>query len=77
VVSIDSFSYYGTDDLLSITWLASLKPGGVLGIAGAGLMQEIEGALPKHLQAWWSWGLVFALSAVGGADTGKDRLRDS
>jgi cyclopropane fatty-acyl-phospholipid synthase-like methyltransferase len=53
VVSIDSFVYYGTDDLY-LNYLARfLKPGGVLGIAGAGLMQEIEGPVPDHLRAWW------------------------
>lgn len=53
VVSIDSFVYYGTDDLY-LNYLARfLKPGGVLGIAGAGLMQEIEGSVPDHLRAWW------------------------
>jgi cyclopropane fatty-acyl-phospholipid synthase-like methyltransferase len=57
MVSIDSCSYYGTDDLY-LNYLARfMKPGGVLGIAGAGLMQEIEGTVPKHLQAWWEPGL--------------------
>jgi SAM-dependent methyltransferase len=53
VVSLDSFVYYGTDDLY-LNYLARfLKPGGVLGVAGAGLMQEIEGSVPDHLRAWW------------------------
>jgi SAM-dependent methyltransferase len=53
VVSIDSFVYYGTDDLY-LSYLARLvKPGGPIGIAGAGLMQEIDGPVPDHLQAWW------------------------
>jgi hypothetical protein len=30
-----------------------LKPGGWLGVAGLGLMQEIEGSVPDHLRAWW------------------------
>src|SRR5687767_3668226 len=52
-VSIDSFPYYGTDDLY-LNYLARfLKPGGRLGVAGAGLMQEIEGSVPDHLRAWW------------------------
>jgi SAM-dependent methyltransferase len=54
IVSIDSFFYYGTDDLC-LNYLARfLKPEGFLGIAGAGLMQEIEGGVPVHLQAWWT-----------------------
>jgi SAM-dependent methyltransferase len=53
VVSIDSFVYYGTDDLY-LSYLARfVKPGGPVGIAGAGLMQEIEGPVPDHLRAWW------------------------
>ena len=53
VVSIDSFVYYGTDDLY-LNYLARfLKPGGLLGIAGAGLKQEITGPVPEHLREWW------------------------
>lgn len=54
IVCIDSFVYYGTDDLY-LNYLARLiKPGGQIGIVGAGLVQEIAGALPAHLQAWWA-----------------------
>ena len=53
VISIDSFPYYGSDDLY-LPYLAHfVKPGGVLAIAGAGMTQEIEGDVPDHLQAWW------------------------
>jgi ubiquinone/menaquinone biosynthesis C-methylase UbiE len=53
IVSIDSFVYYGTDELY-LSYLARfLKPNGCLGIAGAGLTKEIEAALPEHLQEWW------------------------
>jgi cyclopropane fatty-acyl-phospholipid synthase-like methyltransferase len=63
VVSIDSFVYYGTDDLY-LNYLARfLKPGGVLGVAGAGLMQEFEGDVPDHLRAWWEPGLCCLHSA--------------
>ncbi len=54
IVSIDSFMYYGTDEMY-LSYLARLvKPGGQIGIAGAGLVQEIAGALPEHLAAWWT-----------------------
>ena len=57
VVCIDSFVYYGTDDLY-LNYLARfVKPGGLVAIAGAGLMQEIEGLVPTHLSAWWEPGL--------------------
>jgi SAM-dependent methyltransferase len=54
IVCIDSFFYYGTDDLY-LSYLARfVKPGGQVGIAGAGLMQEIEGPVPEHLREWWT-----------------------
>ncbi|HEX8278542.1 MAG TPA: class I SAM-dependent methyltransferase, partial [Segetibacter sp.] len=37
IISIDSFVYYGTDDLYLNSLARFLKPGGQLGIAGAGL----------------------------------------
>ena len=53
VMSIDAFSYFGTDDLY-LNYLARfVKPDGQIGIAGAGLMQEIGGPVPDHLRAWW------------------------
>ena len=54
VTSIDSFVYYGTDDLY-LNYLARfLKPGGQLGIAGTGVIHEIEGPVPVHLGEWWA-----------------------
>jgi cyclopropane fatty-acyl-phospholipid synthase-like methyltransferase len=50
IVSIDSFPYYGTDDLYLSQLAQFVKPGGVIGIAGSGLMQEIEEAVPEHLR---------------------------
>ncbi len=54
IVSLDSFSYYGTDDLYLGYLARLLKPGGFLGIAGAGLVQEMEAAPPEHLRGWWT-----------------------
>jgi SAM-dependent methyltransferase len=54
VVSIDSFMYYGTDDMY-LNYLARfVRPGGPVGIALAGLVQEIEGPVPTHLAEWWA-----------------------
>jgi len=54
IVCIDGFPYYGTDDLY-LNYLARfVKPGGPLGIAGAGLIREIEGPPPEHLREWWT-----------------------
>lgn len=63
VLSIDSFIYYGTDDLY-LSYLARfLRPGGYLGIAGAGLMHEFDGPIPEHLRKWWTWDLCCLHSA--------------
>jgi SAM-dependent methyltransferase len=54
IVCIDSFVYYGSDDLY-LNYLARfVKPEGHVGIAGAGLTREIRGAIPKHLRSWWT-----------------------
>jgi cyclopropane fatty-acyl-phospholipid synthase-like methyltransferase len=53
IVSIDSFFYYGTDDLY-LNYLARfVVPGGSIGIAGAGLTRDMD-ALPEHLRDWWT-----------------------
>ena len=54
MVCIDSISYFGTDDLYLNDLARFVKPGGLIGIAGAGLMQGIGGTLPEHLSAWWT-----------------------
>jgi cyclopropane fatty-acyl-phospholipid synthase-like methyltransferase len=67
VISIDSFVYYGTGDLYLNNLARFVKPGGTIAIAGAGLMQEMDGPLPDqipdHLKAWWEPGLCCLHSA--------------
>jgi SAM-dependent methyltransferase len=54
ILCVDSFYYFGTDDLY-LNYLAHfVKPGGRIGIAGAGLVQEIAGAVPDHLAQFWT-----------------------
>jgi cyclopropane fatty-acyl-phospholipid synthase-like methyltransferase len=54
IVCVDAFSYFGTDDLY-LNYVANfVKPGGSLGIVGAGLVQEIQGAVPDQLQQLWT-----------------------
>jgi SAM-dependent methyltransferase len=54
IVCIDSFPYFGTDDLY-LNYLAHfVKPGSQIGVAGAGVVREIEGPVPVHLQALWT-----------------------
>jgi len=64
VVSIDSYVYYGTDDLY-LSYLARfVKPGGQIGIAGSGLVDEFDGSVPEHLAAWWEPSLTCLHSAT-------------
>ena len=53
IVSIDSFSYYGTDDTYAHYLARLVKPGGVIAIAGAGLTKEFSGEVPATLRGWW------------------------
>jgi SAM-dependent methyltransferase len=53
VTCIDSYVYFGTDDLYLGQLARFLRPGGTIGIAGAGLTQELDGQVPEHLRAWW------------------------
>ncbi len=63
IVSIDSYVYYGTDELTLNAMARLLKPNGVLAIAGAGLMREFE-TVPEALREWWEPGLWCLHSAA-------------
>ena len=49
IVSLDSYHYYGTDDLYLKHFINFLKPAGQIGIVVPGLMREFEGDVPEHL----------------------------
>jgi SAM-dependent methyltransferase len=49
IVSLDSYQYYGTDDLYLNYFLRFLKPGGQIGIVVPALMREFKGKVPAHL----------------------------
>ena len=59
VVSFDSYSYYGTDDLYLSYIIRFLKPGGKIGIVVPGLQCEFTGSPPEHLLKPQSNGKVF------------------
>jgi cyclopropane fatty-acyl-phospholipid synthase-like methyltransferase len=56
IICIDAFPYCGGTDDLYLNYLARfVKPGGLVGIAGAGMVQDVENAgVPDHLRAWWT-----------------------
>jgi SAM-dependent methyltransferase len=49
IVSMDSYHYYGTDDLYLRYFTRFVKPGGRIGIVVPGLMRDFEGVVPAHL----------------------------
>jgi SAM-dependent methyltransferase len=49
IVSLDSYQYYGTDDLYLGYFSKFLRSGGQIGIVIPGLAQEVKGAAPEHL----------------------------
>jgi SAM-dependent methyltransferase len=59
VVSLDSYCYYGTDDLYLSYIYRFLRPGGMIGIVVPGLTAELAGAPPDHLVQPQSNGKIF------------------
>jgi hypothetical protein len=49
VVSLDSYDYYGTDDLYLSYLSCFARPGAEIGVVVPGLMQPIEESVPEHL----------------------------
>jgi SAM-dependent methyltransferase len=49
IVSLDSYQYYGTDDLYLNYFHKFVKPGGQIGIVVAGLARDFNGPVPEHL----------------------------
>ena len=50
IVAVDSYGYFGTDDLYLSYITSFLKPGGIIAAALPGLMQDFDNfKIPKHL----------------------------
>jgi len=59
IVSLDSYQYYGTDDLYLNYFQKFLRPGGQIGVVLAGLAREIKGKVPEHFTRPLKDGRVF------------------
>jgi len=59
IVSLDSYHYYGTEDLYLLYFVKFLKPGGQIGIVVPGLMRDFDGPVPEHLVCRQKSGGVF------------------
>ena len=68
IVSVDSYHYYGTDDLYLGKHFARLvRPGGQIGIVVPGFMREVEGdRAPEHLtrDGFWDPAECFSFHTV-------------
>lgn len=64
IVGVDSFMYFGTDDLYLLYLARFVKPGGSIGIAQAAMLREFDGATPEHLRAWWSQDAAWCLHSA-------------
>lgn len=53
IVSLDSYQYYGTDDLYLPYFARFVKPGGQIGIVVPGIRQEFVDGVPGHLAPYW------------------------
>lgn len=52
IISIDAFPYFGTDDHYLNCLARLVKPRGIIAIALAGFVEEIDGETPHHLAEW-------------------------
>ena len=59
IVCVDSYSYYGTDDLYLKYFVKFVRPGGQIGIVIPGLMRDFDGCIPEHLTRRQKSGGVF------------------
>ncbi|MEM9353392.1 MAG: SAM-dependent methyltransferase, partial [Planctomycetota bacterium] len=53
IIAVDSYPYYGTDDLYLNYLVNFVKEGGQIGVAGAALTQEMTSPVPEHLAPIW------------------------
>lgn len=49
IVSLDSYHYYGTDDLFLSRFVRLVRPGGQIGIVVPALMRELDDGVPDYL----------------------------
>jgi cyclopropane fatty-acyl-phospholipid synthase-like methyltransferase len=54
IVSIDSYHYYGTNDIYLLDFIKYLRSGGQIGIVVPGLTHEIGNNIPENIKKYWS-----------------------
>ncbi len=64
IVAVDSYMYYGTDDLFLHNLARLVKPGGQIGVAMSGLTCEMGEDIPAHLGDWWQQDQLWSLHSA-------------
>jgi cyclopropane fatty-acyl-phospholipid synthase-like methyltransferase len=65
IVCLDSYHYYGTDDVYLNYFLKFLKPGGQIGIVVAAQIKEFKkDIIPAHLKKFWDPSECFSLHTL-------------
>ncbi|OGO32744.1 MAG: hypothetical protein A2Z29_08015 [Chloroflexi bacterium RBG_16_56_11] len=59
LVSLDSYQYFGTDDLYLSSFRKLVRPGGQIGIVVPGLVRDFDGPVPEHFTRRQKNGSVF------------------
>jgi SAM-dependent methyltransferase len=54
VVCVDSYIYFGTDDLYLAYLVDFVAPGSRVGMVSPGFARELDGPLPEHLRPFWA-----------------------
>ena len=80
IIAVDCYSYFGTDDLYLNYLVQFVKPGGPIGIAGAGLVEEIAAAgAGASSRTFWTqdfWATAFGrlvAATLGANRPGRNR----
>ena len=71
IVAVDCYPYFGTDDLYLNYLVQFVKPGGQIGIAGAGLVEEMPTPVPEHFASFGRRTSGHCIRLAGGGDIGS------
>jgi len=64
-ISIDSYHYYGADELyFPCTFARLVKAGGQFGIVVPGLVQEFKNGYPENMKSFWKEGEMFSFHSA-------------
>ena len=66
ILGIDSFIYFGSEDLYLYYLARFVKPQAQIAIVSVGLMEELDGPPPEYLRAWFKQDLAWSFHSADG-----------